>query len=189
MSNYGGRGVFGGNVPRISADDVRHQWQQKHVEKSQPKQQTPTGQKRRERAMNRDTGKRDSSGPLGSPGRRQRDEYIARGESTNSNFKVVIRVRPPLPRELNGDAPFQNIVAVDQSFRTITLSENPDDVDEEGYRYKYGPYSTHRFTFDHVYDQSASQENVYNNTAKGVVDSALQGYNATIFACVHTPKP
>jgi kinesin family protein 3/17 len=182
MSNYGGRGVFGGNVPRISADDVRHQWQQKHVEKSQPKQQAPTGQKRRERAMNRDTGKRDSSGPLGSPGRRQRDEYIARGESTNSNFKVVIRVRPPLPRELNGDAPFQNIVAVDQSFRTITLSENPDDVDEEGYRYKYGPYSTHRFTFDHVYDQSASQENVYNNTAKGVVDSALQGYNATIFA-------
>ena len=103
--------------------------------------------------------------------------------SNNNNFKVVIRVRPPLPRELNGEnAPFQNVISVEPAARTITISENPDNVDDEGYLYKYGPYSTHRFTFDHVYDQNASQENVYKNTAKAVVDSALQGYNATIFA-------
>ena len=45
-----------------------------------------------------------------------------------------------------------------------------------------GPYSTHTFVFDHVYDQSSSQKKVFETTARGVVDSALQGYNATIFA-------
>ena len=30
-----------------------------------------------------------------------------------TNFKVVIRVRPPLPRELKGEVPFQNTIAID----------------------------------------------------------------------------
>ena len=45
-----------------------------------------------------------------------------------------------------------------------------------------GLYTTHRYMFDHVYDQSASQKRVYETTARTVVESALQGYNATIFA-------
>lgn len=36
--------------------------------------------------------------------------------------------------------------------------------------------------FDYVYDLYCSQEKVYDTTARSVVDSALQGYNATIFA-------
>lgn len=177
-------------MPRVSADDVRLQWQQK-----QQQQQGQVGQSTRR-------------GPLPSPGRKKRskgnsrsgannvrdsnlrggggDDLSSLGNNSNggnNNFKVVIRVRPPLPRELNGEnAPFQNVIAVEPAARTITISENPDNVDDEGYLYKYGPYSTHRFTFDHVYDQNATQENVYNNTAKAVVDSALEGYNATIFA-------
>ena len=45
-----------------------------------------------------------------------------------------------------------------------------------------GPYSTHTFAFDYVYDQNAGQKKVYDNTARTVVESSLQGYNATIFA-------
>ena len=41
------------------------------------------------------------------------------------NFKVVIRVRPPLPRELRSDKVFQNVVMVDVNERLITVSENP----------------------------------------------------------------
>jgi len=37
--------------------------------------------------------------------------------------------------------------------------------------------------FDHVYDQNATQKSVFDTTARTVVESALQGYNATIFAC------
>lgn len=40
----------------------------------------------------------------------------------------------------------------------------------------------HTFTFDYVYDQHATQSLVYETTARGIVDSSLAGYNATIFA-------
>ncbi|CAE7710446.1 KIF3B [Symbiodinium pilosum] len=42
--------------------------------------------------------------------------------------------------------------------------------------------NTHTFTFDHVYDQVASQPEVYASTARSSVISALQGYNATVLA-------
>lgn len=110
-----------------------------------------------------------------------------RGERVErqSNFKVVVRVRPPLPRELSGELPFQNIIAVDDREQVITISENVDKLfDERGSANMNasGMYSSHNFAFDHVYDQEASQKKVYETTARGVVDSALQGYNATIFA-------
>ena len=38
------------------------------------------------------------------------------------------------------------------------------------------------FTFDYVYDQTATQRLVYETTARPIVDSSLSGYNATIFA-------
>lgn len=38
------------------------------------------------------------------------------------------------------------------------------------------------FTFDSVYDWSASQDDLYENTVKPLVYSVLDGYNGTIFA-------
>lgn len=40
----------------------------------------------------------------------------------------MVRVRPPLPRELSGDVPFQNIIAIDEREQEITVSENLDSV-------------------------------------------------------------
>jgi kinesin family protein 3/17 len=96
----------------------------------------------------------------------------------------VVRVRPPLPRELTGEVPFQNIVHVDGREQQITVSENLDAVlDEHGdLLANHGPFSTFVFNFDYVYDETASQKKVYDNTARTVVESSLQGYNATIFA-------
>lgn len=89
-------------------------------------------------------------------------------------------MRPPLARETS----FQNIVNVDEREQVITVSENIDAVlDDQGQiMTNPGPYSTHSFVFDYVYDQNASQKQVFDTTARTVVDSALQGYNATIFA-------
>lgn len=103
------------------------------------------------------------------------------GEETAKNFKVVIRVRPPLPRELNGDRPFENTVKVDAVERTIVVSENLAAY-EEGGAVASGTFASHAFTFDHVYDQHSNQKKVYEMTAKAVVESSLKGYNATIFA-------
>jgi kinesin family protein 3/17 len=95
---------------------------------------------------------------------------------TGKNFKVVIRVRPPLPRELHGSTPFRNVVDVCDDEKSISLNDAMDGPSDDG------PFAQYRFTFDHVYDPSSGQKEVYDTTAKAVVDSALAGYNATIFA-------
>lgn len=104
---------------------------------------------------------------------------------------MVIRVRPPLPRELSGEIEFLNVVAVDKREQMITVSENIDQVvDEQGQVLANpGPFSAHTLFFDHVYDQYASQKKVFDTTARSVVESALQGYNATIFAYGQTGRP
>ena len=38
------------------------------------------------------------------------------------------------------------------------------------------------FTFDYVFEESATQESVYIDTVKPLVQSCLDGYNATVFA-------
>jgi hypothetical protein len=108
---------------------------------------------------------------------------LAPFEDVTKNFKVVIRVRPPLPRELSGEQPFRNVVKVDPTERQITVSENPAAIeDDSAAAATAGLYQIHTFTFDHVYDIHCNQKKVYETTAKTVVDSSLQGYNATIFA-------
>ncbi|KAG5440754.1 hypothetical protein PCK2_000190, partial [Pneumocystis canis] len=39
-----------------------------------------------------------------------------------------------------------------------------------------------RYAFDRVFDENATQEIVYENTAKPLLDGILEGYNATVFA-------
>ncbi|KAM3140197.1 hypothetical protein pb186bvf_007750 [Paramecium bursaria] len=105
---------------------------------------------------------------------------------TNENFKVVIRVRPPLQREVQ-DGRFISTVQVSPDHKKICLYEyyNIDLVDPdqlEDYLNNPNSFTMHSFSFDYVYDQDNSQEEVYENTAKHSVQSALQGFNATIMA-------
>lgn len=43
-------------------------------------------------------------------------------------------------------------------------------------------YAEHTFSFDYIYSEESSQEEVYANTAKDSVLSVLEGYNSTILA-------
>ena len=38
------------------------------------------------------------------------------------------------------------------------------------------------FNFDRVFDQNSKQVDVYDYTARSVVDSVLEGFNGTVFA-------
>lgn len=40
----------------------------------------------------------------------------------------------------------------------------------------------HRFVFDKLFDVLASQEDIYHNTTRPLLDSVLDGFNATVFA-------
>lgn len=126
--------------------------------------------------------------------------------SSSSNFKVCIRVRPPLASELDSSSygGFKSTVAVTPDHKGIALCEsfpegtvssvslgqssNSDAtagassvlVSLNGVAESAFPL--HRFAFDYVYDETSRQEEVYMNTAKELVASTLQGYNSTIFA-------
>ena len=89
------------------------------------------------------------------------------------NVRVAVRMRPFNQRERDRNA--LPIVRMDGAKTIIT---NPEDGTEK------------TFTFDHSYDsflprddQSyASQETVWNDIGKGLLDAAFEGYNTSLFA-------
>ncbi|GFG29444.1 hypothetical protein Cfor_02644 [Coptotermes formosanus] len=86
------------------------------------------------------------------------------------NVRVVVRVRPLSEKEI--EAGYRQITKVDTVHKTISV-ENPQAADGE-------PPKT--FTFDVVFDTDSRQMDVYNETARPIVDKVLMGYNGTILA-------
>ena len=97
------------------------------------------------------------------------------GSSADDNFKVVVRVRPPLPRE-TASPQFCNVVRVDQN--QIQIDEIVNDPSGRAQQL----VADHVFTFDRVYAPDSTQEDVYSLSAQQAVESAIHGYNATILA-------
>lgn len=108
-------------------------------------------------------------------------QHLNRADKRNDNFKVVIRVRPPLPRELSVPGRFQNTIKIHDDNATITISENLTALNNNDYS-EYGVYNSHTFTFDRVYGPSATQKEVYDTIAYDAVMDTLKGYNATVMA-------
>lgn len=97
-------------------------------------------------------------------------------------LQVVIRVRPPVKRELEGWEPYQNTVQISNSRKEITLSETVHPVGAGNAASEGLLFATYRFTFDHIFSPSAEQQHVYEVAARPAVESTLQGYNASIIA-------
>ncbi|XP_048190086.1 kinesin-like protein KIF3A isoform X2 [Perognathus longimembris pacificus] len=85
------------------------------------------------------------------------------------NVKVVVRCRPLNEREKA--MYYRQAVSVDEMRGTITVHKT-DSSNE--------PPKT--FTFDTVFGPDSKQLDVYNLTARPIIDSVLEGYNGTIFA-------
>uniref|UniRef100_A0AAY5KMD0 Kinesin-like protein n=1 Tax=Esox lucius TaxID=8010 RepID=A0AAY5KMD0_ESOLU len=85
------------------------------------------------------------------------------------NVKVVVRCRPLNQKEKSMG--HKQAVSVDENRGTITV--NKLETTHE-------PPKT--FTFDTVFGPDSKQLDVYNLTARPIIDSVLEGYNGTIFA-------
>lgn len=94
--------------------------------------------------------------------------------SSRKNFQVMVRIRPPLPRELNSDQDYRDVVTVSSDNNAVSISET--GIDDSAV------VPVHRFTFDYVYDQDSTQQTIYENSARDAVQSTLEGYNATVLA-------
>lgn len=106
--------------------------------------------------------------------------------SYSENFKVAVRVRPPVERELDSEDNFFSVIRVlDDTSLTIIEYMGVADTDaerEESLKENPSIANYHNFTFDYVYDQNSTQEEVYEHSGKPAVLSVLEGYNATLLA-------
>lgn len=93
--------------------------------------------------------------------------------SQQEHITVVVRVRPPLPREVKAaqerGEPFVSTIKINDSHKSLTIS---DSLESD---YSMG----HSFTFDHVYGEDSKQDEIYENHARGAVLSVLKGYNVS----------
>jgi hypothetical protein len=91
------------------------------------------------------------------------------GESENKNetVRVCIRTRP-----LNSTEVAQGHTGVVKTTERGEIFVQRPFVQEP----------PKQFTFDCCYDHTASQEEIYNNTAATIISNVLEGYNGTIFA-------
>ena len=84
--------------------------------------------------------------------------------------KVVVRIRPLSGDEVrNGNA---KTTSADPD-RGLVVVKNPKADERE---------SPKHFTFDHVFDENATQKFIYDSCMSAVVDACLEGFNGTVFA-------
>ncbi|KAG1668483.1 hypothetical protein FOA52_005256 [Chlamydomonas sp. UWO 241] len=88
----------------------------------------------------------------------------------NEAVRVVIRCRPLNEKERTDGR--KTIVEMNTSEGSIRLHNPKGDSSE----------APKTFTFDQVYDTDSKQIDIFDITAKGIIDSAMEGYNGTIFA-------
>lgn len=104
----------------------------------------------------------------------------------NTNMKVVVRVRPENEEELSRGN--QSVVKV-MDEHVLVFDPNPDNAPT--FQQLAGPRRRPllgkkrkdlRFAFDRVFDETASQVEVFENTTKAIIDGVLNGINCSVFA-------
>ncbi|XP_031208780.1 kinesin-like protein KIF18B [Mastomys coucha] len=103
----------------------------------------------------------------------------------DSTVRVVVRVRPPTPKELESQRR-PVIQVVDEQM----LVFDPEECDGGFPGLKWsgshnGPKKKGkdlRFAFDRVFGEKSTQQDVFQHTTHNILDSFLQGYNCSVFA-------
>jgi kinesin family member 18/19 len=96
---------------------------------------------------------------------------------SKENIVVAVRVRPLNNRELE----FSNIETLKITEREIVTVLDPieykgtEEVSKNRSREQ-------QFQFDYAFNKSTPQEEIYENTAKFLLPSVIDGFNATVFA-------
>jgi hypothetical protein len=91
------------------------------------------------------------------------------------SVKVAVRVRPLIGRELNEMA--HGCVSVLVAQKTIIFGKSRNDT------YEHSPYTTGTaFQFDYVYGNDSEQHQLFEESVVPLLDTCLEGYNATVFA-------
>lgn len=99
-----------------------------------------------------------------------------------SHVRVVVRVRPANPRELEGN--FKNVVQVVDNHMLIFDPKEEEVTFFHGQKLRNRDVSKRankdlKFIFDNVFGEDSTQQNIFENSTKGILDGVLNGYNCT----------
>ncbi|CAG7828904.1 unnamed protein product [Allacma fusca] len=100
---------------------------------------------------------------------------MATSSSVQRAIKIYARVKPSVHRQTTA----YDIIGsgtTEEEVLTIAVKQNPEDG------YINNKPEQHSFRFSKVFDRKCTQDDVFQDVAKPVIDSALLGYNGTIFA-------
>ncbi|XP_068717868.1 kinesin-like protein KIF18A isoform X2 [Montipora capricornis] len=104
----------------------------------------------------------------------------------DGNMKVVVRVRPPNGVEVSKKSSIA-VRVMDERVLVFDPKEDSMDYFQGDQRRRRSQFLTRRakdlrFMFDRVFDSSASNINVFEETTKAIIDGVLGGYNCSVFA-------
>ena len=117
---------------------------------------------------------------------------MAKGDSSrsqSSNVKVVVRVRPT--NSLERDNGCKIVVKAIDDYMLVFDPKTDSEASRYGGRDPLKRRQRNamekrqkdlRFAFDRVFNENATNEEVFECTTNSVVDSLLEGYNCSVFA-------
>lgn len=97
--------------------------------------------------------------------------------ASESSVKVAVRVRPMAAKELLANS--GECVEIIPGTQQIIVGGGPGNAVGTESVYAFTQKS---FTFDYLFDENSSQEDLYSRSVQPLVDRFLEGFNATILA-------
>eukprot|EP00903_Cladosiphon_okamuranus_P015604 g14408.t1 len=99
-----------------------------------------------------------------------------RMQAGQSNTLVAVRLRPLLKHDR------QHVEVAKVLDHRVVVLMDPAKVNQEVDPLRVNRTREKRYAFDHVFDATATQRAVYENTTKFLIQGVLDGFNATVFA-------
>ncbi|XP_041073842.1 kinesin-like protein KIF18A [Polyodon spathula] len=109
----------------------------------------------------------------------------ASGSDVCSHVRVVVRVRPENQNEAKGN--FRTVVHVVDNHMLVFDPKEQEVSFFRGQKIKSRDINKRankdlKFVFDNVFGENSTQQEVFENTTKGLLDGVLNGYNCTVLA-------
>ncbi|VDP73642.1 unnamed protein product [Echinostoma caproni] len=94
----------------------------------------------------------------------------------DQNLSICVRIRPMSKEELKKNA-LKVCYRVDEKLISMI-----DPMDEADIMLRSKRSRNREYTFDHAFDETSSQEDVFQATTASLIEHVANGYNATVFA-------